>query len=96
MKTASLFTRLASSHVAAHPGLNEPGIASLAQIPQSGNERIQFLAGVVKRQLGAQRALQAKSYEIGLALEEERLPKRIEIRPRRINTAQSGGDRTRP
>jgi len=30
----------------------------------------------------------AKSDEIGLALEEERLPKRIEIRPRRINKAQ--------
>ena len=38
----------------------------------------------------------AKSDEIGLVLEEERLPKRIEIRPRRINKAQSGGDRTRP
>ena len=38
----------------------------------------------------------AKSDEIGLALEEERLPKRIEIRPRRINKAQPGSDRTRP
>ena len=85
---ASLFARLASSDVAAHPGLNETGIASLAQIPQGGNQRVQFLAGVVKRQRGAQRTLQAKSDKIGLALEEERLPKRIEIRPRRINKAQ--------
>jgi transcriptional regulator with XRE-family HTH domain len=38
----------------------------------------------------------AKSDEIGLALEEERLPKRIEIRPRRINKAQPVSDRTRP
>jgi len=37
----------------------------------------------------------AKSDEIGLALEKERLPKRIEIRPRRTNKAQPGSDRTR-
>jgi hypothetical protein len=43
MKTASLFARLASSHVAAHPGLNETGIAPLPQIPQGGNERVNFL-----------------------------------------------------
>ena len=38
----------------------------------------------------------AKSDEVGLALEEERLPKRIEIRPRRIHKAQPGRDQTRP
>jgi transcriptional regulator with XRE-family HTH domain len=38
----------------------------------------------------------AKSDEIGLVLEEERLPKRIEIRPRRINKAQPDSDQTRP
>jgi len=37
----------------------------------------------------------AKSDEIGLVLEEERLPKRIEIRPRRINKAQPDSDQTR-
>jgi transcriptional regulator with XRE-family HTH domain len=35
----------------------------------------------------------AKTDEIGLALEEERLPKRIDIRPRRRKTAAPKGER---
>jgi DNA-binding XRE family transcriptional regulator len=38
----------------------------------------------------------AKSDEVGLALEEERLPKRIEIRPRRTHKFQPDSGRTRP
>jgi transcriptional regulator with XRE-family HTH domain len=38
----------------------------------------------------------ARSDEVGLALEEERLPKRIDLRPRRAYKAQPGNDRTRP
>jgi transcriptional regulator with XRE-family HTH domain len=38
----------------------------------------------------------AKSDEIGLALEEERLPKRIDIRPRRAARGRPGSGQTRP
>jgi hypothetical protein len=38
----------------------------------------------------------AKSDEIGLALEEERLPKRIDLRPRRTKKAQPESEKTRP
>jgi len=37
----------------------------------------------------------AKSDEIGLALEEERLPKRIDIRPRRAKKAQPVSEQAR-
>lgn len=38
----------------------------------------------------------AETDEIGLALEEERLPKRIDIRPRRANKTQAESDLARP
>jgi transcriptional regulator with XRE-family HTH domain len=38
----------------------------------------------------------AKTDEIGLALEEERLPKRIDLRPRRKKKAQPESEKTRP
>ena len=38
----------------------------------------------------------AKSDEIGLSLEEERLPKRIDLRPRRVKKAQPESEKTRP
>jgi transcriptional regulator with XRE-family HTH domain len=38
----------------------------------------------------------AKTDEIGLALEEERLPKRIDLRPRRAKKAQPESEKTRP
>jgi DNA-binding XRE family transcriptional regulator len=38
----------------------------------------------------------AKTDEIGLALEEERLPKRIDLRPRRVMKAQPEGEQARP
>jgi len=38
----------------------------------------------------------SKADEIGLALEEERLPKRIDIRPRRVKKAQPESERERP
>jgi len=38
----------------------------------------------------------AKSDEIGLALEEERLPKRIDLRPRRAKKAQPESEKARP
>ena len=37
-----------------------------------------------------------KSDEIGLALEEERLPKRIDLRPRRAKKTQPESENTRP
>ena len=38
----------------------------------------------------------AKTDEIGLALEEERLPKRIDLRPRRVKKAQPESEQARP
>jgi hypothetical protein len=38
----------------------------------------------------------AKTDEIGLALEEERLPKRIDLRPRRTKKTPPEGERMRP
>jgi len=38
----------------------------------------------------------SKTDEVGLALEEERLPKRIDIRPRRTKKANSESDQARP
>ncbi len=38
----------------------------------------------------------AKTDEVGLALEEERLPKRIDIRPRRRKDAQPTSEKARP
>jgi hypothetical protein len=38
----------------------------------------------------------AKTDEIGLALEEERLPKRIDIRPRRAKKAKPESEQARP
>jgi DNA-binding XRE family transcriptional regulator len=38
----------------------------------------------------------ARTDEVGLALEEERLPKRIDIRPRRAKKAPLDGEQTRP
>ena len=38
----------------------------------------------------------SKADEIGIALEEERLPKRIDIRPRRAKKANPESEETRP
>jgi DNA-binding XRE family transcriptional regulator len=38
----------------------------------------------------------SKTDEIGLALEEERLPKRIDLRPRRVKKAQPVSEQARP
>ena len=38
----------------------------------------------------------SKNDEVGLALEEERLPKRIDIRPRRVKKTNPESDQTRP
>jgi DNA-binding XRE family transcriptional regulator len=38
----------------------------------------------------------SKTDEIGLALEEERLPKRIDLRPRRVKKAQTVSEQARP
>jgi DNA-binding XRE family transcriptional regulator len=38
----------------------------------------------------------AKTDEIGLALEEERLPRRIDLHPRRAKKAQTENEKTRP
>ena len=43
-----------------------------------------FALGMIDR---LKQLASARSDEVGLALDEERLPKRIEIRPRRVTTA---------
>lgn len=46
-----------------------------------------FALGMIDR---LRELAEARSDEIGLALEEERLPKRIEIRPRRTTQSDAG------
>ncbi len=45
-----------------------------------------FVLGMIDR---LREIASARSDEVGLALDEERLPKRIEIRPRRVTTAHA-------